>query len=254
MPIPVSGKPEATSHTKPTSSRVALARNPVFAARMEAKFRSLLLLLLTLALGTAPLAADPAHWAPEIEKLTATDATNPPPAHGIVFVGSSSIRLWSSLATDFPGLPVINRGFGGSELADSVFYFDRIVLPYQPRTVVLFAGTNDIWSGKTPEKVLADFQAFRTKLHAALPEARLLFLSLTYAPSRQRVHDAFRTTNRLIAEDCAKDPRCTFVDVSTPVLGPNGSMRPELYREDQLHMLPAGYAIWTKVLAPYLKP
>jgi len=149
---------------------------------------------------------------------------------------------------------VINRGFGGSELADSVYYLDRIVLPYRPRTVVLFAGTNDIWSGKTPEKVFADFQAFRTKLHAALPEARLIYLSLTYAPSRARVHEALRTANRLIADDCAKDPRCTFVDVSTPVLDAAGHTRPELYREDQLHMLPAGYAIWTKVLAPYLQP
>ena len=221
---------------------------------MAAKSRSLLLLLATLVLGTASLAAAPEAWTKEIAQLTAHDATNPPPQHGIVFVGSSSIRMWSSLATDFPGLPVINRGFGGSELADSVYYFDRIVLPYQPRTVVLFAGTNDIWAGKTPEKVLADFQAFRAKLHAALPEARLLYLSLTYAPSRQRVHDTFRTTNRLIAAECAKDPRCTFVDVSTPVLDANGHTRPELYREDQLHMLPAGYAIWTKVLAPYLQP
>jgi lysophospholipase L1-like esterase len=221
---------------------------------MEAKFRLLPLLLLSLALGTAPLAADPAHWTPEIAKLTADDATNPPPQNGVVFVGSSSIRLWTSLAADFPGLTVINRGFGGSELADSVYYIDRIVLPYHPKTVVLFAGTNDIWSGKTPEKILADFQAFRAKLHAALPEARLIFLSLTYAPSRQRVHDAFRAANRLIAADCATDPRCTFVDVSTPLLDANGNPRPELYREDQLHMLPAGYAIWTKVLAPYLKP
>ena len=221
---------------------------------MEAKFRLLPLLLLSLALGAAPVAAEPAHWAPDIDRLTAGDAANPPPANGIVFVGSSSIGLWTSLATDFPGLPVINRGFGGSELADSVYYLDRIVLPYHPKIVVLFAGTNDIWSGKTPEKVFGDFQAFRTKLHAALPEARLIYLSVTYAPSRQRVYDAFRTANRLIAADCATDPRCTFVDVSTPLLDANGHPRPELYREDQLHMLPAGYAIWTKVLAPYLKP
>ena len=206
-------------------------------------------LLLTLA-GTAT----PEHWAGEIDKITAGDAVHPPAPNGVVFVGSSSIRLWTSLATDFPGIATINRGFGGSELADSVYYLDRIVLPYRPKTVVLFAGTNDIWSGKTPEKVFADFQAFRTKLHAALPEARLIYLSLTYAPSRQRAHDAFRTANRLIAADCATDPRCTFVDVSTPVLDADGHPRPELYREDQLHMLPAGYAIWTKVLAPYLKP
>lgn len=221
---------------------------------MVTPFRPFFLLLLSLALGAAPLAAAPDQWSAEIAKMTAGDTSNPPPQHGIVFVGSSSIRLWSSLAADFPGLPVINRGFGGSELADSVFYLDRIVLPYRPRTVVLFAGTNDIWSGKTPEKVFADFQEFRTKLHAALPEARLIYLSLTYAPSRARVHEALRTANGLIADDCAKDPRCTFVDVSTPVLDAAGHVRPELYREDQLHMNASGYAIWTKVLAPYLQP
>lgn len=220
---------------------------------MKFSCRSGVAILWFLVLTSAATAA-PDHWAPEIAKLTAGDATNPPPANGVVFVGSSSIRLWTSLATDFPGVATINRGFGGSELADSVYYLDRVVLPYHPKTVVLFAGTNDIWSGKTPEQVFADFQAFRTKLHAALSEARLIYLSLTYAPSRQRVHDAFRAANRLIAADCATDPRCTFVDVSTPVLDANGNARPELYQEDQLHMLPAGYAIWTKVLAPYLKP
>jgi lysophospholipase L1-like esterase len=235
-------------------SRIALARTAVFAARMDAKFRTLLLLVLSLALGIAPLAAAPERWAAEIAKLTAKDASAPPPAHGVVFVGSSSIRLWTTLATDFPNIATINRGFGGSELADSVFYIDRVVLPYRPRTVVLFAGTNDIWAGKTPETVAADFRAFRTKLHAALPETRLIYLSLTYAPSRARAHDAVRATNRLIAEECAKDPRCTFVDVSTPLFAANGQLRPELYVEDQLHMNASGYAIWTKVLAPYLQP
>jgi lysophospholipase L1-like esterase len=221
---------------------------------MHARLRTFLLLLLTLAGGTAPLVAAPERWEKEVATLTENDAANPPPARAVAFVGSSSIRLWSTLATDFPGIPTINRGFGGSELADSVFYFDRIVLPYRPRTVVLFAGTNDIWAGKTPETVAADFRAFRTKLHAALPETRLIYLSLTYAPSRVRVHDAVRATNRLIAEECAKDPRCTFVDVSTPLFDTGGGLRPELYREDQLHMNASGYAIWTKVLAPYLQP
>jgi lysophospholipase L1-like esterase len=220
---------------------------------MEAKSRSVLLLA-TVLLAATPLAAKPEHWAAEIDKMTAGDAAHPTPAHPVVFVGSSSIRMWASLATDFPGIPTLNRGFGGSELADSVFYLDRIVLPYRPRAVVLFAGTNDIWSGKTPATVAADFQAFRTKLHAALPETKLIFLSLTFAPSRVRVHDAVRETNRLIAEDCAKDPRCTFVDVSTPLFDAQGGLRPELYLKDQLHMNADGYAIWTRVLAPYLQP
>jgi lysophospholipase L1-like esterase len=203
----------------------------------------------------SPISASPDKWAKEIDQLTSADATKPPAAGGVVFVGSSSIRLWTTLAEDFPGVPTINRGFGGSELADSVFYEDRIVLPYHPRLVVLFAGTNDLWSGKLPEKVAADFKAFRAKLHAALPETKLIYIAITLAPSRARIHDQMRTTNRLIAAECGTDPRCRFLDINPSMLGPNGGTpRTELFRDDQLHLLPAGYAIWTKVLAPYLKP
>ena len=221
---------------------------------METKIRRPLLLFLSLALWAAPLAAKPEAWTAEIDRLTAADATNPPPQHAVVFVGSSSIRLWQSLPHDFPGIATINRGFGGSELADSVYYADRIVIAYHPRTVVLFAGTNDLWSGKTPEAVFADFQAFRARLRTALPETKLIYLSITLAPSRMRIHDAMRATNRLIANACARDPHCTFVDLNTPMAGPNGLPPSELFRDDQLHLKPAGYAIWTKVLAPYLQP
>ncbi|WP_164976170.1 SGNH/GDSL hydrolase family protein [Oleiharenicola lentus] len=196
--------------------------------------------------------AAPEAWLKEIDALTAHDATQPPAKGGVVFVGSSSIRLWKTLAEDFPGVPVINRGFGGSELADSVFYLDRVVLPYQPRRVVVFAGTNDLKNGRTPEAVAADFKAFRTRLHAALPEAKLLYLSITLAPSRANIHDAMRKANRLIAADCATDPRCTFVDINTPMAGDKPAPGPELFVEDQLHLNPAGYAIWTKVLAPHI--
>lgn len=201
------------------------------------------------------LPAAPDFWAKDIATLTARDATNPPPPGGVVFAGSSSIRLWKTLATDFPDIPSINRGFGGSELADSVFYADRIVLPYRPRLVVLFAGTNDLKNGKTPETVLADFKAFRTKLHTALPNTPLIYLSITLAPSRAHLHDVMRTANRLISADCATDPRCTFVDINPPMLAASGGTpRPELFLADQLHLNRDGYAIWTKVLAPYLKP
>lgn len=198
--------------------------------------------------------AAPAQWKDEIDRLTVNDAAHPPAPGGIVFVGSSSMRFWTTLAEDFPGLHTINRGFGGSELADSVFYEDRIVLAYQPRTVVLFAGTNDIWGGKPAETVYADFKAFRDKLHAALPKTKLIFLSLTLSPSRARAHDAMREANRLIAAECAKDPLCTFVDINTPMSGSGGVPPPELFRDDQLHLNAKGYAIWTKVLTPYLQP
>lgn len=215
--------------------------------------RLLLTLCTFLALLTAPAAtAAPERWAKEIDALTVSDATNPPPAGGVVFVGSSSIRLWKTLAEDFPGVTAINRGFGGSELADSGFYLDRIVLAYQPRLVVLYAGENDINGGKSPETVLADFQAFRAKLHAALPATKLIYLSIKESPSRARMSSLFQATNELIAADCATDPRCTFVDVNTAMLDASGGTRPELFVKDQLHMNADGYAIWKRELAPHL--
>lgn len=215
------------------------------------RFLTTLLAALLLA---APALATPDQWAADIDKFSAADAAQPPAAGGVVFVGSSSIRLWSTLAEDFPGVPVINRGFGGSELADSAFYADRIVIPYQPRLVVVYAGENDLNAGKSPETVLADFQAFRARVHAALPATKIIYLSIKESPSRAKVRMQVQAANRLIAADCATDPRCTFVDVATPLLDAAGGYRPELFREDQLHLLPAGYAIWTRVLAPYLKP
>lgn len=215
--------------------------------------RFLISLLVALLL-TLPALAVPEKWAGEIEKFTTADAAQPPPPNAVVFIGSSSIRLWSTLAEDFPGVTAVSRGFGGSELADSVFYADRIVTPYNPRLVVLYAGENDINAGKNPETVLADFRAFRTKVHAAVPRAKIIFLAIKESPSRAKVRAQVQTANRLIAADCATDKRCTFVDVATPMLDAAGGYRPELFRDDQLHMKPAGYAIWTRVLAPYLKP
>ncbi len=210
--------------------------------------------LLAALLLAGPALAAPDQWAADIDKFTAADAAQPPAAGGVVFVGSSSIRFWSTLAEDFPGVPVINRGFGGSEMADSAFYADRIVIPYKPRLVVVYAGENDLASGKAPETVLADFQAFRAKVHAALPATKIIYLSCKVSPSRARVRPQVQAANKLIAADCAADARCTFVDVATPLLDAAGGYRPGLFREDQLHLNPAGYAIWTRVLAPYLQP
>jgi hypothetical protein len=197
--------------------------------------------------------ASPDKWAADIDRFTAIDAAHPPQQGAVVFVGSSSVLYWTTLAEDFPGITSINRGFGGSELADSVFYIDRIVIPYHPRLVVLYAGENDLWDGKTPEAVGADFKAFRTKLHAALPETKLLYLAIKESPSYAKIRGRVLVANKLIETDCATDIRCMFVDVATPLLDAKGRMRPELFRADQLHLKAAGYAIWTKVLAPYFK-
>lgn len=212
------------------------------------------LVIVFLLLLVPSIQAAPENWAAEIDRLVANDAARPPAPGGVVFIGSSSIRLWSSLAQDFPGVATINRGFGGSELPDSVHYIDRVVIPYRPRAVVLYAGENDLWAGKSSASVVAAFEAFRSRLHAALPEARLIFLSIKESPSRVRVRDTVRETNRRIAELCAADPRCVFVDVATPLLDAAGGFRPELFIADQLHLSAAGYAIWKQVLAPHLSP
>eukprot|EP01031_Cornospumella_fuschlensis_P005759 gene5759-7150_t len=136
---------------------------------------------------THPLAAAPEKWAAEIEKYTQADTLKAPAQGSVVFIGSSSIRKWTSLVTDFPGVTLLNRGFGGSELPDSVFYADRIVIPYAPRLVVVYAGENDLQAGKSAESVLAAFQAFHAKVHAALPKTKIIFLAIKESPSRTKI-------------------------------------------------------------------
>lgn len=217
---------------------------------MGTVFTRLFLLLLLV----APTAwSSPEKWKSTIDGFVASDAVHPPEHNAVVFVGSSSIVKWKSLKNDFP-FAVINRGFGGSELADSVAYIDQIVIPYKPRAVVLYAGDNDIAAGKSPEKVLADFQSFRTKLHKALPAASLYYLSIKYSPSRAKFQAAMQRANELIAADCAKSAGCHFVDVNAAMLGADGRPRPELFESDQLHMKASTYALWTNMLQPLLRP
>lgn len=197
----------------------------------------------------APAPASAAAFEPDIAAFEARDRAAPPPRGGIVFVGSSSIRFWSSLASDFPNVPVLNRGFGGSTLQDVVYFAPRIVLPYAPREIVLYAGDNDLAAGRTPEQVLGDYTAFVRLVRRALPAARLVFISIKPSPSRWTLAEPMRAANALIAQAITRDTLATFVDVFTPMLGASGRPRPELFQADSLHMTPAGYALWRARLA-----
>jgi lysophospholipase L1-like esterase len=168
-------------------------------------------------------------------------------------VGSSSIRLWK-LGESFPGIEAINRGFGGSELADSVRYADRIVIAYRPKLVVLYAGDNDLAAGKTPERVAADFKQFVAKVHAALPKTRILYIGIKPSLSRWKLIDKIRDTNRRIKALAATDARLVFIDGEQSVLGPDGKPRPELFQPDGLHLNAAGYRVWAELVRPHLKP
>ena len=189
----------------------------------------------------------------EIARYEASDRNAPPAPGGIVFVGSSSIRLWTTLASDFPGLPVLNRGFGGSTLLEVIHFTPRIVLPYRPRMIVLYAGDNEIFGGRSPQWVAADYQTFVRLVRSTLPTARIVFVSVKPSPARWALNAQVREANRLVRAITATDTLQTFVDVFTPMLNVAGRPRPELFVADSLHMSAAGYALWRSRLAPIVK-
>lgn len=192
-------------------------------------------------------------WEPDIAKFEQADQQTPPPKDAVLFVGSSSIRMWHTLAKDFPGVTVINRGFGGSRIPDSTEFAERIVWPYQPRQIVFYAGDNDI-AGKTPpQKVLEDYQAFVAKVREKLPTTPIIFLSIKPSVARASMLPAQQEANALIRDYIATDKTQTYVDVATPLLGPDGQPNPALFVQDGIHMKPEGYALWTKILTPELK-
>ncbi|HUE70205.1 MAG TPA: SGNH/GDSL hydrolase family protein [Pirellulaceae bacterium] len=212
----------------------------------------LAMLAFWLASGATAQEAAADKWEKEIAALEAKDKESPPPRDGIVFIGSSSIRRWD-LKKSFPELPAINRGFGGSQLADSVKYVPRIVVPYRPKTVVLYAGDNDIPAGKSPQQIADDFAAFVKAVRSQLPETKIIFLAIKPSPSRWKFYEEQQTANRMVREQCGAGKNLVFVDLVTPMLGGDGMPREELFVKDQLHLSDAGYALWAKVLAPHLK-
>jgi lysophospholipase L1-like esterase len=188
-------------------------------------------------------------WEKDIAAFEAQDAKSPPPKNAILFVGSSSIRLWN-LKESFPDRLTINRGFGGSELADSVRYAKRIVLPHQPRIVVLYAGDNDIAGGKSPKQVFKDFKEFVSVVHRALPKTKIIYIAIKPSIKRWALIEKIREANRLIREHIAaqKSDQLAFLDVEKPMLAADGKPRPDLLQEDGLHLSNQGYVLWSRLL------
>jgi lysophospholipase L1-like esterase len=203
-----------------------------------------------------PTALDPVsspEWTQDMARFAADDATMAAPAHPIVFTGSSSIRFWQSLATDFPGKPVLNRGFGGSQVRDAAWHADQLAIHYRPRQIVLYAGDNDIDAGRTPRQVADDVRAFIARVRRDLPDVPILFLSIKPSLARVAQLPAQREANALVRAEIAKMAHVDFVDVATPMLGADGQPRPELFGPDGLHMNAAGYALWRGIVGPHLE-
>lgn len=217
---------------------------------------SLVLILSTALLAsTAPVAEkhDPTKWEEDIRKFEEQDKSNPPREGAVLFVGSSSIRLWKSLDQDFPRIETINRGFGGSQMEDLLHYMDRIVLPYKPSKIVVYEGDNDIAANKKPAQIAKEFHSFVKRVHEKLPRTEIYFIAIKPSPSRWKLAPDARAANALIQTFAERTPRVHFVDIWTPMLGENGEPRPELFVEDNLHLNEKGYALWTEVLKSHLK-
>ncbi|MCP5519203.1 MAG: hypothetical protein H7A45_18315 [Verrucomicrobiales bacterium] len=196
---------------------------------------------------------DPSRFEKDAQAFAMADAANPVPPGGILFLGSSSIRKWDTLAQDFPGLPVLNRGFGGSQMSDAVALADRLVFPYAPRQIVLYEGDNDVGAGKSAAQILEDFRDFAREVHARLPACRISLLAIKPSPKRKPFAVALGEANAVLRKFTETSPLLEYIDIHTPMLGDDGQPRPELFIEDNLHMNAAGYAIWTAVIRPYLR-
>jgi lysophospholipase L1-like esterase len=197
--------------------------------------------------------SQPLRWAPDIARFEAADRKLPPMAGSVVFVGSSSIAMWENLQLDFPMVPVLNRGIGGSLLADNVQSAERIVIPYKPHLVILYSGENDLVEGQSPSSILHEFQTFTSIVHKKLPTTRVVFISIKPSIARWTLKDKIRETNRLIKEYVHTDKRLAYVDVFTPMLDTSGHPRHDLFLEDGLHMNANGYAIWRELLEPIVR-
>lgn len=214
------------------------------------------------AAGAVPAAEDPSvetrdplssDWSADLARFAAEDAATPPPAAPVVFTGSSSVRMWDTLKADFPGMPVMNRGFGGSHVRDATHHAEAVALRYRPRTILLYAGDNDIDAGHSPRQVAHDFRAFVARVRRALPETRIGFLAIKPSLARAGQLPRQQEANALVRSEAARLHEVVFIDVATPMLGADGQPRPELFAEDRLHMNAAGYALWKNIVAPYLQ-
>ena len=193
----------------------------------------------------------PEVWETSIGAYEASDVESPPDPGSIVFTGSSSILLWDTLAEDMAPMAVLNRGFGGSVIAHVTHFADRIVLPYEPSAIVLYAGDNDIAFGLSSDCTFRDFEAFVEHVHAAAPDTPIYYISIKPSPARWALWEDMQRANQLIEARTKTDPALHFIDVSEAMLDEQGEPIEELF-VDGLHMTPAGYQLWTSIVRPRL--
>ncbi|MDX2247735.1 MAG: SGNH/GDSL hydrolase family protein [Bacteroidia bacterium] len=191
------------------------------------------------------------RFAEEIAAFEAADQARPVPAEAIVFAGSSSLRMWKTLVEDLAPYPVVNRGFGGSTMPELIHYADRIVWPYKPKAVFVYEGDNDITSeAVSPDSMLRTFQEFHRLTREQSPDTKIYFISIKPSVARKNLFEKATQTNALVRQYCEANEDLAYVDIVSPMLKPNGTVRSDLFVSDSLHMNETGYEIWTEVIRP----
>lgn len=197
--------------------------------------------------GAAPqeVVVDPLRFTEEINAFKSADSAKRPLPNVVLFVGSSSIRGWKTLAKDIYEVNVLNRGFGGSHMSDLLYYIDDVVFAYRPNAILVYEGDNDIAAGKTPERVLTDYQTFVGKVHGEWSDMPIFFISIKPSLNRIGVIEEMAQANTLIKNYSDTNEHLYYIDVFNPMLGEDGKPRPDIFIEDGLHLNAAGYKIWT---------
>ena len=211
---------------------------------------ALLVVGVAVAASAAEQVADPPpeRWTKQVEAYEKRDAEHPPAEGGVVFAGSSSIRMWPDLEKTFKAYGALKRGIGGSHISDQIHWADRLVLRYKPSQIVFYAGDNDVAGGKRGRQILDDFKTFVAKVRKALPKVWVHFLAIKPSPRREKMWPDMADANRLIAEYAETDPRLTYIDIAKPMLDEDGRPRRDIFLKDMLHMNREGYALWNPLV------
>jgi lysophospholipase L1-like esterase len=190
----------------------------------------------------------------DIDAFFKADSLQFPSKEQILFVGSSSFTYWKDIKDYFPGYPILNRGFGGSALPDLIHYANQIIIPYQPKQIIIYCGENDMADSAavTPKMVRDRFKTLFKIIRAELGNIPVVFVSIKPSPSRWKLEQKFLKANRLIKRYLKRDAAATYVNIHNAMLLPDGSVNPELFIQDNLHMNAKGYAIWQNIIEPIL--
>jgi lysophospholipase L1-like esterase len=220
---------------------------------MKNRVRYFVLFSLFAAVAVCAKAQEPAFYS-DIQAFKKNDSIHFPPKGAILFVGSSSFTKWTDIQDYFPGYTIINRGFGGSSLLDLIRYADDIIIPYQPKQIVIYCGENDLAASDTvtAKMVFNRFENLFSLIRGGLGNVPVVFVSLKPSPSRSKLFPKMLEANKRIRQFLSKKTRARFADVFYKMLDKNGKPKQELFIEDDLHMNKNGYAIWKKVITPYL--